>query len=243
MRITLYIWSPRIVVIGVYVNKPSILYIDEGLMAENHYNDVIMDVMAFFKSPASRLFIQSFVHAQIKENIKAPRHWPLWGELPVTGEFPAQRASNAENVSIWWRHNKVRYHLCTSYRRNKLLSYNIVSTCMGNMLPYISPFTAYLRRVTLFPPVFWSWSMIINEYLPFFTVARYVEPETTILVLIENALRTDMLYCTTSRFTVSCNRNVKRSILIQVMDCWWMVDKPVSKPVIVYDQAIWAHFY
>ena len=23
---------------------------------------------------------------------------------PVTGEFPAQRASNAQNVSIWWRH-------------------------------------------------------------------------------------------------------------------------------------------
>ena len=27
------------------------------------------------------------------------------GESPVTGEFPAQRASNAENVSIWWRHH------------------------------------------------------------------------------------------------------------------------------------------
>ena len=25
---------------------------------------------------------------------------------PVTGEFPAQRASNAENVSIWWRHHE-----------------------------------------------------------------------------------------------------------------------------------------
>ena len=24
---------------------------------------------------------------------------------PVTGEFPAQGASNAENVSIWWRHH------------------------------------------------------------------------------------------------------------------------------------------
>ena len=23
----------------------------------------------------------------------------------VTGEFPAQRASNAENISIWWRHH------------------------------------------------------------------------------------------------------------------------------------------
>ena len=25
--------------------------------------------------------------------------------LPGTGEFPAQMASNAENVSIWWRHH------------------------------------------------------------------------------------------------------------------------------------------
>ena len=23
----------------------------------------------------------------------------------VTGEFPAQKASNAENISIWWRHH------------------------------------------------------------------------------------------------------------------------------------------
>ena len=42
---------------------------------------------------------------QIKENIKAPRHWPLCGEFTGTGEFPAQRASYAENVSIWWRHH------------------------------------------------------------------------------------------------------------------------------------------
>ena len=55
------------------------------------------------KSPASRLFTQLL---QIKENIKAPRHWPLWGEFTGTGEFPAQRASNAEDVSIWWRHHE-----------------------------------------------------------------------------------------------------------------------------------------
>ena len=29
------------------------------------------------------------------------------GNSPVTGEFPAQRASNTENVSIWWRHHDV----------------------------------------------------------------------------------------------------------------------------------------
>ena len=28
------------------------------------------------------------------------------GNSPVTGAFPAQRASDAENVSIWWRHHE-----------------------------------------------------------------------------------------------------------------------------------------
>ena len=56
------------------------------------------------KSPASRLFTQPFIQAQIKDNIKAPRHWPLWGEFP--GEFPSQRTSSAESVFIWWRHHE-----------------------------------------------------------------------------------------------------------------------------------------
>ena len=30
------------------------------------------------------------------------------GNSPGTGEFPAQMASNAENVSIWWRHHEER---------------------------------------------------------------------------------------------------------------------------------------
>ena len=29
------------------------------------------------------------------------------GNSPATGEFPAQMASNAENVSIWWRHHEI----------------------------------------------------------------------------------------------------------------------------------------
>ena len=34
------------------------------------------------KSQAPRLFTKPFVRAQIKENTKAPRHWPLLGEFP-----------------------------------------------------------------------------------------------------------------------------------------------------------------
>ena len=65
------------------------------------------------KSSASRLFIQSFIQTQIKENIKAPRYWPMLGEF--TGEFPAQRASNAKNYFIWWRHHyehQSHHHRC-----------------------------------------------------------------------------------------------------------------------------------
>ena len=29
------------------------------------------------------------------------------GNSPVTGEFPAEMASNAESVSIWWRHHDI----------------------------------------------------------------------------------------------------------------------------------------
>ena len=32
------------------------------------------------------------------------------GNSPVTGEFPAQKASNAENGSIWWCHHEFQWH-------------------------------------------------------------------------------------------------------------------------------------
>ena len=34
------------------------------------------------------------------------------GNSPGTGEFPAQMASNAENVSIWWRHHAKWWPFC-----------------------------------------------------------------------------------------------------------------------------------
>ena len=60
------------------------------------------------ESPTSPLFTQPFIRAQFIENIKTLRHWPLCG--PVTGEFPAQMASNAENISIWWPHHDTKWN-------------------------------------------------------------------------------------------------------------------------------------
>ena len=70
----------------------------------SHYCDVIMGATA---SQITSLMIvySTFIQAQIKENIIAPRHWPLRGIHRWPVNSPAQRASNAENVSIWWSHH------------------------------------------------------------------------------------------------------------------------------------------
>ena len=57
------------------------------------------------KSPASRLFTHPFVQAQIKENSKAPRHWPLWGESTGDRWIPLTKGQWHSKVSIWWRHH------------------------------------------------------------------------------------------------------------------------------------------
>ena len=50
---------------------------------ERHYSNVIMSEIAS-RITDVLLFTQPFFQAQITENIKAPRHWPLWGEFHDT---------------------------------------------------------------------------------------------------------------------------------------------------------------
>ena len=62
-----------------------------------HYNDVIMTSL---KSPASPLFTQLFIRAQIKENIKAPRHWPLCGEFTGDRFRPKQNGHHFAHLQF-----------------------------------------------------------------------------------------------------------------------------------------------
>ena len=66
-------------------------------------------------------FTQPFVQARIKENIEVPRH------CPATGEFPEQKASNPENISIWWRHHGVN---CSSFY---MLLTSMMTSSNGNI--------------------------------------------------------------------------------------------------------------
>ena len=66
-----------------------------------HYSDVIMSAMVSnhwrLKCLPNRLF-----RHRSKKTSKLSITGVSDGNSPMTGEFPAQRTSNAENVSIWW---------------------------------------------------------------------------------------------------------------------------------------------
>ena len=54
------------------------------LVLLHHYNDTITSAMASQITGVLTVY-STFVQAQIKENIKAPRYyWPLWGWIPRT---------------------------------------------------------------------------------------------------------------------------------------------------------------
>ena len=63
----------------------------------------------YLKSLASRLFsVYSTVYSDADQRKCQSRGVTGFcaGNSPVTGEFPRQMASYAENVSIWWRHHE-----------------------------------------------------------------------------------------------------------------------------------------
>ena len=87
-------WSHELCYLGSHIFR----FDDDNNMKYTSFHNHLKMI----KSPASRSFTQPFIQTQIKENTKALRHWPLCGEFTGAGEFPAQRVSYAENVSIWW---------------------------------------------------------------------------------------------------------------------------------------------
>ena len=73
----------------------------------SYYSDVIMSTMAY------QITIRTLVYSTVYSGAEQRKHQSSASlafvrgiNSQVTGEFPAQMASNAENVSIWWRHHE-----------------------------------------------------------------------------------------------------------------------------------------
>ena len=58
------------------------------------------------KSPKCRLFAHRLFRRRSKKMSKLRVTGLYEGNPSVIGGFPSQRTSNAENVSIWWRHHE-----------------------------------------------------------------------------------------------------------------------------------------
>ena len=99
-------------------NFPSLLWLYNGLDGvSNHQPNVCW---------LKRLF-----RRRSKETSKLRVTGLCVGNSPGTGEFPAQRASNAENVSIWWRHHVITTHLSKCLVKMMTRSCNVFSGIDG----------------------------------------------------------------------------------------------------------------
>ena len=90
-----------------------------GIMNIFHYNDVIMSAMA--SQITSLMIVYSMVYSRRRSKKTSKLHVTglCAGNSRVTGEFPTQRASNVENVSIWWCHHVIlQLELIQSNRLN-----------------------------------------------------------------------------------------------------------------------------
>ena len=73
------------------------------------------------------------------------------GNSPGTGEFPPQMASNAENVSIWWRHHDIYHELREMNPRSMSLT-----------LKKLGPFCSLYMKNLFADPVQYNESLVNN---------------------------------------------------------------------------------
>ena len=72
--------------------------------------------------------VYSLIRCRSKKTLKLRVTGLCAGNSPDTGEFPAQRASNAENVSIWWRHHEMSHNMqCYKATHYMMTSWNWIT--------------------------------------------------------------------------------------------------------------------
>ena len=113
------------------------------------------------------------------------------GNSPVTGEFPAQRASNAEKVFIWWRHHEDltatldnKHHAglhwdyypgtlpLTHWGRDEM--YNISQTTFSNVFSSMKMFEFQLK---------FHWSLFLRVQLTCVTRPQWVKSRSAVTSL------------------------------------------------------------
>ena len=127
-------------------------------ISQIHYNSVIMGTMVT-QIPASRLFTYGLFRSRSKKTSKLRATGLCEGNSPVTDKFPAQRASNAENVSIWWCHHDFQKLFINGIPIDNISEYAfrglpdlqelVMTNCQLSVPPPIAPIRKTLRYLEL----------------------------------------------------------------------------------------------
>ena len=125
---------------------------DWNPISVDHYSDVIMSATAYQITGVSIICSTSRSSAdQRKQQSRASKLRVTGlceGNPPVTGGFPSQRASNAENVFIWWRHRDILVHKRNiAHATTAMLLWNVQNVVIGSLK--LSNYQSAYSRSTL----------------------------------------------------------------------------------------------
>ena len=126
-----------------------------------HDNDVIMSILA--SQIASLTIVYSTVYSGADQTkYLSSASLACAGNSPVTGEFPAQRASNAENVSIRWRHHVKHHHFFPDH--TAILAICSFFATVAAVSSYsVPPFYCVESVGSLFAPAHWYPRLVAAE--------------------------------------------------------------------------------
>ena len=88
-------------------SQRAIIGTNDGRVRGHHYSDVMKTGMASQSINLTIVYSNFYSGADQKKTSKLRVTGLCTGSSPVTGEYFVQSASNAENVSIWWRHHDI----------------------------------------------------------------------------------------------------------------------------------------
>ena len=118
-----------------------------------HYSDVIMCSIASQITSLTIVYSSFYSGADQRKTSKLRVTGLCAGNSPETGEFPAQRASNAENVSIWWRHHAFERNSHSDWSSCHYTSSNVINSlapgrCVNDFKSVISQDMLWIKFIS-----------------------------------------------------------------------------------------------
>ena len=140
---------------------------------------------------ASQITSFTIVHSTIYSGADQRKHQSSAsvagvGNSPGTGWFTAQVASNAENVSIWWRHHDWRFYVMEWYTSLAVGTFCVVSTSARGDVIFLGK---YLQQTTLRTNRYIWWTKRLLNLWLIFEIGQ-----CTFLFFKANILAVDQFY-------------------------------------------------